>query len=277
MAEIESSCGICNAIVRPRQKAMECSLCKKWIHIKCANIRDEDYKKYQGITKFYWFCEKDEPLLKDFIVNQIVALKIEETLGKKIDELNENVKKLCDDSQKQMSFAQVVKNSFNQKADSGVQAARLKLDKTNGVIVKPKNSNGPQQNIVEVVKRSLDVAKGGAGVTSIKTINKGGCFLGTISKEDSVKVEKELTTKIGENYEIYKPAILQPQLILTGVEREYNQELLRDEIIKTNFGFTDENDIKIEHKREMKSSNDDKPKWLYILQAPENTFKKLYN
>lgn len=273
MEEEESLCVICHEKVRPRQKAMECSMCKQWSHINCANMKEDDYKKYQSITKFYWFCVNDESTVAEFIAEKKLTSKLE----KKLDEMNEKISQLCEENHQKMTFAEAAKLSSIQSNNTKFSIIRPKVDKSNGVIVKPKKNSGNDENVVDVVKRKLDLVKIGVGVSSLKPINNGGCFLGTLSKEDTSKVERELISQLGENYEISKPATLQPQLIITGVERDYDQQQLKDEIIKTNFGFTDEDDIKVHHKRLMRNNNEGKEKWLYILQAPEQTFSKLHN
>ena len=40
-------CGVCNKSVASNHRAIECDLCKKWIHLKCNKLADKDYKFYQ--------------------------------------------------------------------------------------------------------------------------------------------------------------------------------------------------------------------------------------
>ena len=45
-------CGICDKNVV--SNAIECSLCKIWIHFKCAHIKNTDLKYFEGDT--HWIC-----------------------------------------------------------------------------------------------------------------------------------------------------------------------------------------------------------------------------
>ena len=40
---INSPCGICQKAVAKSHKAIECDLCKRWIHIKCNFISNQFY------------------------------------------------------------------------------------------------------------------------------------------------------------------------------------------------------------------------------------------
>ena len=60
-------CGICQKNVNINQKAIECSLCKHWIHIKCNSTTNEEYDKMMEINSLLtdaeietreWYCNK---------------------------------------------------------------------------------------------------------------------------------------------------------------------------------------------------------------------------
>jgi len=40
-------CGVCSKPVATNHKAIECDLCKQWIHIKCNKLGKNDYKFFQ--------------------------------------------------------------------------------------------------------------------------------------------------------------------------------------------------------------------------------------
>ena len=43
-------------IIKPRDKAICCDLCSKWIHIKCNNLNDLDYE-YLKSNDETWYCK----------------------------------------------------------------------------------------------------------------------------------------------------------------------------------------------------------------------------
>ena len=60
-------CGICQKNVNNNQKAIECTLCKYWIHIKCNGTTDIEYNNMMDLNSQLtdeeietndWFCNK---------------------------------------------------------------------------------------------------------------------------------------------------------------------------------------------------------------------------
>ena len=60
-------CGICQKNVNKNQKAIECSTCKFWIHIKCNGTTNDEYRKMiesnsklndEEIESIEWLCNK---------------------------------------------------------------------------------------------------------------------------------------------------------------------------------------------------------------------------
>ena len=50
-------CKVCEKIVRDKDKAVECEMCKTWVHCKCDSISDELYKIIKSKQRgFHWFC-----------------------------------------------------------------------------------------------------------------------------------------------------------------------------------------------------------------------------
>lgn len=257
-----------------KMKAMQCNYCEKWMHSKCLNVKDADYKKYQDLKDGYWFCKEDERKIQNFMAEK----KTESKLLKEIKDIHLELREFREEANKQKSFADVIRSASTPSLFK-TSVVQPKISKAFGVIVRPKDSTIHQENTVEVVKRKIDLVKVGVGVTSIKPINNKGCFLGTTSERDSQKLNDEIKLKLGEKYEVTQPTTLKPQLFLTGVEREYEEEQLVTEIISTNYGFSKEDEIKVVHKRPMKTANQQNvsPKWLYVLEAKEVTFQKLVN
>ena len=56
-------CGICNFDVKHNDKAILCTKCDKWAHIRCSDVSAEEYKKMQlenlenpGLEEECWLC-----------------------------------------------------------------------------------------------------------------------------------------------------------------------------------------------------------------------------
>ena len=55
---IQFPCGVCSKAVGVSHRAIECGLCKTWIHIKCNKFDQIDYKFYQDNPEKCFFCIK---------------------------------------------------------------------------------------------------------------------------------------------------------------------------------------------------------------------------
>ena len=55
---IQFPCRVCSKAVGDSHRAIECDLCKTWIHIKCNKIDQIDYKFYQDNRDKCFFCIK---------------------------------------------------------------------------------------------------------------------------------------------------------------------------------------------------------------------------
>ena len=51
-------CGVCKKTVVKNHKAIECTLCGLWVHIKCNNLDKKDYAFYQDVKNEHepFFC-----------------------------------------------------------------------------------------------------------------------------------------------------------------------------------------------------------------------------
>lgn len=275
-----SRCKICCKAVKKDHKAMECDYCKTWIHIKCANMSEEEYEHYDKLTSSFWFCEIDKPVVQQFLDEKISLAGLKNDIMSEITAFKAELKNIDQNIQKsQLSFAEVTKMNNPSKNNTKITTMQNVVNKANGVIVRARDDTGAMssQIITSEIKAKVDLARIGAGVTAVKNINKNGCFLGTISKEDSNKLERELINKLGDQFSVYQPTKRSPQLFITGIEREYEEGQLENEILSTNPGFTEEDEIKVVHKKKVSTNRrrEQSQSWMYILQAKDETFGKL--
>ena len=49
---------MCNKRVARNHRAVNCDNCNMWCHIKCASIKPSEYKKYQSLPSFFWWCPR---------------------------------------------------------------------------------------------------------------------------------------------------------------------------------------------------------------------------
>lgn len=66
------------------------------------------------------------------------------------------------------------------------------------------------------------------------------------------------------------------KLIISNIEKDYKEDELWDEIKCTNSGFTENDQIKLMHKKNYKNKWG-QTKWAYIIQSYPSTYEKLVN
>ena len=55
---IDYPCRVCHKAVKDRDRAIECDLCKTWLHIKCNKYDKNDYEFHQENPDEPFFCIK---------------------------------------------------------------------------------------------------------------------------------------------------------------------------------------------------------------------------
>ena len=53
-----TKCQVCNKTVAANHRAIECSICLKWIHIKCYKLDQKDYNTFQTNEDTHFYCIK---------------------------------------------------------------------------------------------------------------------------------------------------------------------------------------------------------------------------
>lgn len=51
-------CSVCNKRIARNHRAVNCDSCNMWCHIKCASIKPNEYKNYQRLSSFFWWCPR---------------------------------------------------------------------------------------------------------------------------------------------------------------------------------------------------------------------------
>lgn len=51
-------CSMCNRRVARNHRAVNGDNCNIWCHIKCASIKPSEYKSFQCLSSFFWWCPR---------------------------------------------------------------------------------------------------------------------------------------------------------------------------------------------------------------------------
>lgn len=274
MAENEDhNCKKCGIIVV--DEGTQCDRCDKWLHIKCIKMSKEQYILSGQVKDHFWFCASCKEKVINFIKSSVVDVVQKDEIMEALSTIKAEIKEIKEKNTKtELSYAEVAKLvSNNSKVKSSLSTPIPKP--LGGVIITSKNVSNTKDQTLDDIKKKIDQTKLGGGVT-LRTCYRGeGCFLGIRNKVDSATLEKAVIEQLGDQYLVKTPTEKRPQLILSGMNKEFTEEQLINEIVEANQGFNDEDsmNIKVVHKRSKNMAG--KQSWEYIMEAEENTFGKL--
>lgn len=260
------NCGKCKKKVGDKEEGVSCELCKDWYHAPCIGYSTAQYKLLKS-PNLLWFCD----VHKDKVNDMMATLSHE--IHQNLKELKESISSLTAVVKKQQerSYADTVKMSIA----SNVHLTKSQPSTNSGIIVASTQQNCSSLTIEKTIKEKVDLVQAKTGVTLIKHISNDRIFLATQTESDSKSLEKIVSEKMGPEFRVSQPKKILPQLIISNVEKEYEEENLNEEIRSTNAGFDEQDRVKIVYSRSFKRG--DKTKWNLILQAPPRTFDKLIN
>lgn len=276
--EMDSVCKPCKQIIVDSDSGIQCDLCLMWFHCKCVGLSESDYEHFRELDCLgYWFCRADKKKVSDFIKRVKNEDKIQSEIKKGIDEIKTVVLGLTHAINKQQdsvkkSFAEVLRSNISSQPQTKIYSTRSRASANQGIMVVPKSGNMSSKDVEKVVKEKVDLVGIKLGVSKLKHMKNSGIFMATPSDVDIL--EKEVSTKLGEGFKVFKPKAPTPQLVISGISREYGEEELWTEIKETNPGFCSDDSIKVVHRRKLKF-NDCQEKWSYIIEANAATYKKL--
>lgn len=260
---MSEDCKKCKSKICRGDKAVMCCLCSCWQHATCSKISDSNYKSITELGSLVmWFCDADRRKLKSLLVaesndREDVLLKEIEKVSSKLDE----VKQSLDNNPRTMSYAEIV------------SGATRSTTKTVGMIIKPKENNINSVDTEKTIRTSINLLKINTGVTKIKHVQNGGVFVGARNSSDLLKLRQETEKVMGNGYDVYIPKFRRPKVVIRGVQKEYNYDDFRNELIGTNPGFDDDDALKVVHHKQIKLNN--VTKWMYFIEVSGRTFDKI--
>lgn len=206
---------------------------------------------------------------------------IKEIVSKEIKSVKEeitSIKEVCTNKDEMVKFKEEMKTFQNDHAVPQSYADVAKSQRHDGVMVVPLDKNNLNADTISQVRTKIDLTKIKVGVSMLKPLSRGGCYIETNGHGKREALQAELQSQLGDRFSIYKPKARQRQLILTNITKNYENNELADEIKSTNIGFTIEDEIKVVSKRQSKYPIRGREKiWTYILEANELTYGKLLN
>lgn len=275
---MSTNCKSCNKKVRDSESGLQCDYCDGWFHPKCISISEEQYNHLKALGEFsFWFCDADKKKISNFIKKKKNDETILDEMKSSFKEIKSEVSKITGMLEIQMesrrSYSEILKMN-NNMSESKISFSRPSASK--GVMVVPKCQDVRSSDVEKLVKEKVKLVNIKTGVSKIKYTKNSGVFLATSA--DVEKLEKEVIEQLGDDFKVFKPKAPSPQLIISGISREYSPEELWHEIKETNHGFSDTDAIKVVHHRKFVTGEiRKKESWCYIIEAPPITYKKMVN
>ncbi|GBO20815.1 hypothetical protein AVEN_154277-1 [Araneus ventricosus] len=123
------------------------------------------------------------------------------------------------------SYAEMVKTPVKAPRGTARSRSRSRTRKLHNVLVIPKN----EQSSVDTrkhIQSKVNPSKVNVKVNSLKNVNKGGIIISTPTAQDIDKLIEEFgkIDEIKDNFEIRKPKLLDPRIIVFNVEVSITKE-----------------------------------------------------
>lgn len=270
-------CTKCNQEVTDDEGGVSCTFCHSWHHPSCMGISSKQYKLLTEIENCLWFCDAHKARIHDLFLEKTPNSA---EISKDVKDIKEEINKLSSSITKHSfgSYADALRSN-NSALRSNNTVSRITTQKqqpTNGVIVSSTLPNISSEYIEKKIKEKINLVQTKSRISKLKHISKDRVFLGTLSSSDSTNLEKLIVEKLGPDFSATQPKKIHPQLIISNIEREYNEEELWEEIQTTNSGFTNEDRIKLVHTKNFKNQQG-LTTFAFIIQAIPSTFEKLVN
>lgn len=266
---MSTNCTKCSKKVSDDEDAISCTFCHNWSHAACLGVSSRQYKLLAEVENCLWFCDSHKQKIHDLLLGKTISA---EKVSNEIKELKEEINNLSSNIK-----ANQILGTYADAARSNITVNRNHVTKytpKNGIIVSCSLSNSSSEIIERQIKEKINLLQTKTSISKLKHISRKRVFLGTSSQSDSSKLEKLIVEKLGPDYIVTQPKKNYPQLIISNIEKEYNEEELWEEIKRTNSGFTSEDKVKLMHKKTYKTKQG-LPKWAFIIQAIPKTFEKL--
>ena len=172
--ESSDNCKTCLEAVNESDKALLCNKCKRWQHISCAKVSNNDYKVLKKQTSVMWFCkdncyEKAESLFAGSLAD----------INSKLDQL---VKGFAD--------IQLEKQNSEEILDKRIE------EKVKEVIFEEKEKEKRKLNLI-----AFHVPEAATGSTKMERMTHEQLYLNDILSELKVAAEIEDIVRLGKEVE----------------------------------------------------------------------------
>lgn len=254
---MEIKCKACTKQVQ-KAKAIQCGgPCGCWFHLECAEIVEVDFKKIIELSGLVlWLCSECKLNYNNFKTVAPLTDRLDQ-LENKVDMVNNNIILMRDEKIQSKSYAQAI------------QARPTETNKRLSTItVRPKKSQ-TSQDTSKHVRRAVNPADTKTNIWSVNETKRGSIII-TLGCDENPKVLLEhMQTKVGEDYDININSSRSPRIKILGLNKRYDEESLKSDIINQNHWANSEDKLTIKYTKQERSG-----KWVVYLETNGSTFEK---
>lgn len=242
-------CWKCNENILSADK-MKCdAICGRFVHARCIKITKTVLKAWQEIDNFLYVCDEcNSDSFKAINVKLNKILSVICIYDERVARNEKNVSNLVD----QIGDLKLLLNAGNNKDGKEVTntdnkkiktyAEKVKMKNNESVVLlKPKctqNSNDTENDL----KKAIDPKM--VKFQNIRKFPRGGLAIECGNIVESQEVEKIVSEKMGEKYEVSVPNLRKPRVKIIGIENELSVDDLV-ETIKSQNEWLMNDDIKV--------------------------------
>lgn len=280
-------CIKCNKKIARYENAITCAVsCEGSYHISCVQISLETFQELKDSGEISsWKCDNceassendsDELLNTSVVANDGNGIKeFVIDILKTVKEIKAENKLLRDELNDLKTFivAKWGENSVKNVGNYTQTYAESAKNNRNVLLVKPKTNQGSDITKSEV-KSKIRPADMAIGVSMVKEVKRGGIIIEYDNLESKEKCKHTLTKELGKKYEIREPKLMNPKLIIVGIDQDdlhSNDEDLVHSIIEQNAIIHEKASLKVIARKKHRNNNAMK----LVIESDSDSFKSL--
>lgn len=232
-------------------------VCNISAHAKCLELTKTVSKALQEITNLSYVCDDCKDNSYEAInvkLNKILSVihiydervtrneKQIVRIVEQIDDLKSVVSEKTEKIVDEMKNRAIPAPGKNEIAQSYAEKVKM-INNESLLMLKPKCNQNSAVTEGEV-KKHIDPTK--VNIKSLKKMPKGGILIECVDLSEKREVEKIMTEKMSDNYEVVVPNLTNPRVKIVGINEEMEEsELIK--ALKSQNDFLKGSDIKIVH------------------------------
>lgn len=274
MAAAEA-CGVCEEVFPEPKGMIQCNGCSNYYHGKCVGLETRGLHMKKAIWKCPACVENENEVMvqggsgktrarkrsrveNDEILSMNEVMKLLKDLIHSNKEINLKLDVLMDENKSLKEELQQWKETNTMKINQNVPTYANVTQKTaikpNVLIVKPKNVTQNLTKTKEDLVTKVQPSELKTGISMGNKIRNGGIILNCAQNRKVEDIQTVLQNKMGEDYEVVKPALRRNRLKVHYVdEREHknDDQTMISKIVEQNALIEDRAEVKIIHKSQI--------------------------